>query len=104
MLVQATSYVNGNEKAYSLQEFHEQSPSSSGFHRYRVIMVNRDGKLAEFREDMGLAKKWRGIKQFNIPALFLHTVDELLDMGVDIRNNTYIDVKDWLGLENYKAA
>ena len=103
-LIPATLSVNENEKAWSLQEVHEQSPGSRGFHRYRKILVNRDGKLSEFIEDMGLAKDFKGIRPFNIPSLWEHSVAELLDLADVLRNETFIDIKDWLGLENYKAA
>ena len=104
MIITATLSVNGNEKAYSLQELHSQSPDSSGFHRYRIIMVERDGKLAEYREDLGLAKNFKGIRQFNVPSLFEHTVDELLEIADSIRTETFIDIKDWLGLDKFKLA
>ena len=67
-------------------------------------MVNRDGNLAEYREDMGLAKKFKGVKQFNVPALWEHSVAELLGIADTLRNETFIDNKDWLGLDSYKAA
>ena len=104
MITPATLSVYGNEKAWSLQEIHEQSPDSRGFHRYRIILVNRDGKLAEYREDMGLASKFKGIRPFNVPSLWVHSVEELLDIANILRNETFIDVKDWLGLESYKPA
>ncbi|KKM30273.1 hypothetical protein LCGC14_1566160 [marine sediment metagenome] len=104
MILVATLYVKGDEKAYSLQECHEQSPGSRGFHRYRVIKVERDGNLAEYREDMGLAKNFKGVRQFNVPALFEHTVDELLEIADVLRTETFIDVKDWLELESFTPA
>ena len=104
MIIPATLYVNGNEKAYSLQEIHLQSPGSRGFHRYRIIMVRRDGNLAEYREDMGLAKNFRGIRQFNVPSLWEHSVEELLDIANILRTETFIDVKDWLELDRMKLA
>ncbi len=103
-IVLATLEVNVNEKAYSLQEFHEQSPDFSGFHRYRVIMVNRGDRLAEYREDMGLAKNFKGIRQFNIPSLWEHSIAELLDLADTLRNETFIDIKDWLELDRMKLA
>ena len=104
MIIPATLAVHGNEKAYGLQEAHLQSPGSRGFHRYRIIMVNRGGVIAEYREDMGLAKNFKGIRQFNVPSLWEHSVDELLGIADVLRNETFIDIKDWLGLENYKPA
>ncbi len=103
-LITATLSVQPNEKAYSLQEVHLQSPGSRGFHRYRILIVNRDGNLAEFREDMGLAKKFKGIRQFNVPSLWEHSVAELLDIATTLRNETFIDVADWLKLDRMKLA
>jgi len=103
-MIVATLSVNQNEKAYSLQEVHLQSPGSKGFHRYRIILVNRDGKLAEYREDLGLASKFKGAKQVNIPSLWEHTVAELISLAIELRYETDIDVKEWLELESYKPA
>ena len=103
-MIVATLSVKGDEKAYSLVERHEQSPDSKGAHRYRVIIVNRNGNLAEYREDMGLASKFKGIREFNVPSLWEHSVDELLSIAEVLRNETFIDVKDWLGLDSFKPA
>ncbi len=104
MITPATLSVNGDEKAYSLQEAHLQSPGSRGFHRYRIIMVNRGGVLAEYREDLGLASLWKGAKQLNIPSLWEHTVAELIDIVEHNRWETNIDIKDWLELDQMKLA
>ncbi len=103
-MIVGTLEVQPNEKAYSLQEVHMQAPDSSGFHRYKIIIVNRDGKLAEYREDMGLASKYKGIRQFNVPSLWEHTVGELLSIADTLRTETFIDIKDWLELDTYKPA
>lgn len=103
-MIVATLSVNPNEKANSYQEVHLQSPGSRGFHRYRIIIVNRDGKLAEYREDMGLASKYKGIRQFNVPALWEHTVSELLSIADTLRTETFIDIKDWLQIDEMKPA
>ena len=81
-----------------------QSPNSRGFHRYRILLVKRDGNIAEYREDLGLAKNFKGIRQFNVPSLWEHSVNELLDIATTLRNETFIDIKDWLGLNSYKPA
>ena len=83
---------------------HEQSPGSRGFHRYRKIIVNRDGKLAEYREDMGGVKKWRGVRCFNVPAIWEHSVDELLCIADVLRTETFIDIADWLELDKMKVS
>lgn len=104
MIIPATLSIRGDEKAWAYQEIHEQSPDSRGFHRYRIILVNRDGKIAEYREDMGLASKYKGIRQFNVPSMWEHTVAELLSIADTLRNETFIDIKDWLELDEMKLA
>ncbi len=104
MLIPATLHINGNEKAYAYLEMQEQAPDSSGFRRYRIIYVNRDGKMAEYREDMGKANKFKGAKQLHIPSLWEHSVAELIDLADSLRWDTQIDIKDWLQLESYKPA
>jgi hypothetical protein len=96
--------ILGSEKAYGLYEVHIQSPDSSGFHRYQIIHVLRDGQLAEYREDMGLASKFKGVKQIRIPSYMEHSVDELKDMATYFRNETDVDVAELLENNNYKLA
>ena len=103
-LIPATLSVNGNEKAYSYLEMQGQSPDSKGFHRYRVLFVNRDGKLAEYREDMGKASDFKGAKQIHIPSLWLHSAAELLALADELRWDTDIDILDWLELDKVKLA
>jgi hypothetical protein len=94
--------VTGDEKAYAYQEVNLQSPGNRGFHRYRIILVNRDGNIAEFRQDMGPIDQWVGTRQINIPSFWEHTVDELRDLGENLRYETKIDVFDWLELDKAK--
>ena len=102
MVIPATLYINGDEKAYTYVETQEQSPGYKGFHRYRVIWVNRDGRIAEYREDMGKASNFKGAKNYlHIPSLWEHTVSELIDLADYLRWDTEIDVRDWLELESY---
>lgn len=96
--------VTGDEKAIGLVETNMQAPDNSGFHRYQIIYVVRDGQMAEFRRDMGLSKEWKGHNLINIPSLLEHTVDELMDMAEEARNEVKIDVKDFLGLDHYNPA
>jgi hypothetical protein len=101
-----TTTVTGNEKAYAYFEVHQQSPSSKGFQRYRVIFVNRDGKLAEYREDMGKASKFKGVRQLSIPSFWEHSVDELKGIADELRNldNDKLDIAELLELDKYKLA
>ena len=104
LTVPATT-VSGNERCWDYFEFNEQSPGSRGMRRYRLIIVNRDGKLAEFRQDMGSAKKFKGCRQIHIPSLWEHTVDELMDLGQELRNEKpRIDLLDWLELERAREV
>ena len=96
--------INGNEKAMGLFETHEQAPDYSGFHRYQVIYVVRDGRVAEWRKDMGLARNFKGINQLRIPSFMEHTVDELMNLADELRGTVEMDIKDRFELEKYKPA
>ena len=63
-------------------------------------MVNRDGYLAEYREDMGLASKWKGVKELNIPSLWEHSVDELRGLADELRHESEIDLDELLQLDS----
>lgn len=104
MITPVANTILGNERAWGLFEIHEQSPGSRGFHRYQIIQVVRDGQIAEWRRDMGLANKFKGIRQLRIPALLEYTVDELMDLASELRNETKIDVMDWLELDKAKLG
>ena len=80
-----TQAVQGNELAFALYEINEQSPNSRGFHRYQIILVSRNGRLAEFRRDMGGSKNFKGIRQINIPSLWEYSVDYLIKLAEELR-------------------
>ena len=90
-LIRVANTITGNERAWGLYELHEQSPGSKGFHRYQIIQVIRDGQIAEFRKDLGLASNFKHARQIRIPSLLEHTVDELIDIADQIRNETVQD-------------
>lgn len=104
MIEIATTYVNPNEKAMWYQELHEASPDASGARRYRKIYVKRDGNLAIYTEDMGLASEWKGTRELNIPLFFEHSVAEALDLAQNLRNETKIDLHDWLEIDDFKEG
>lgn len=99
-LIGGTTYLLGNEKALGLYEMNLQSPGSRGFHRYQIVHVVRDGKPTEFREDLGKAKKFKA-NQFRIPAMMEHTVDELKDMALWLRENPAWKKEDAPELNEY---
>ena len=103
-IVPITLTVTGDEKAWGLYEIHDQSPGNRGFHRYQIIQVNRNDVLTEFRRDLGLSSKWKGVNQLRIPSLWEYSVDELIDLADELRGQVRMDLKDWLGINNYKPA
>ncbi len=80
--------MNG-EPCWSLSEVNLQSPGSKGWHRYRIMYVVRNDRLAEYREDLGPVTLYKGVEQFRIPGgvqvggtmEILHTVEELVDIA-----------------------
>ena len=99
-LIQGTTYILGNEKALGLYEMNLQSPGSRGFRRYQIVHVIRNNMPAEFRIDLGKAKKFKA-NQFRIPAMMEHTVDELKDMALWLRENPAWKKEDTPELNEY---
>ncbi len=83
----STLTIHPDEKAYALVELNLQSPSMKGFHRYQILLVNRDDELTEYRWDLGPTDNFTS-REFRIPALWLHTVGEVQDMADDLRDTT----------------
>ena len=98
-IIPITTTILGSEKAIALYEMHLQSPGNRGFHRYQIIDVVRDGKQARFQRDMGLAKKYKGVKYLRIPSLLEYTVDTLMGWAEELRNETEIDLKELCQLD-----
>jgi len=101
-LILVTNAITGNEKAWTYLEVNLQSPGSRGRRRYKIIVVNRDGRLAEYREDMGSTRKFKGIRELNIPSLFEHTIDELIALAEELRNDKGIDLDELLQMDGSK--
>ena len=91
-LLCGTTYVLDNEPCFELAEIARQSPGSKGFHRYRVIKVIRDDKVAVFEQDLGLSSKFKtdpfiiigGVKEGK-KGVILHNVGELSDIADQIQ-------------------
>ena len=103
-LTRVTTTITGNEKVWTYMELHLQSPTGRGGRRYRIIIVNRDGQLAEYREDMGPVSKFKGVNELNIPSLWEHSVDELRDLADELRNRREIDLAELLQLDKFKTS
>lgn len=94
LLIAATIAVSFDEPAFSLAEVNLQSPGSRGWRRYQLIQVMRNDRPAEYRENLGPAKKFSadqfcilGGVQNEITGRFeiLHTVGELRDIADGLR-------------------
>lgn len=81
MLIQATTYVLGDEKALGLYEMDLMSPMGR-MRRYQIIKVVRNDKEAEYRQDIGEASKEDAIR---IPSYMEHTVNELREMSNQLK-------------------
>ena len=85
-------------------ERHQQSPTGRGARRYRLIYVNRGGRIAEYREDLGSTKNFKGVRELHIPSLWEHSVDELRGWADEIRGEPLLDLDELLETSNYKLA
>jgi hypothetical protein len=103
-LIAVASTIKGNEKAWDYAELHQPSPTGRGARRYRIILVNRDGRIAEYREDMGLAKSFKGVREIHIPSLWEHSVEELRGWADEIRGERLLDLSELLQLDTYKVG
>jgi len=102
-----TLTVIPHEKAMALYEVNEQSPGSRGMHRYQIILVARDGRLAEYRTDMGESKNFKGVRFINIPSLWEHTVDYLQGLAEELRRDPtdiYLDELLQLDRDKFKLG
>ena len=101
-IVQAALFVLPDEKAWNYIEMDEQSPGSHGFHRYKIILIKRGDSMAEYREDMGKSELFKDARRtIHIPAVFEHTVGELLDIADELRyerGRDELDVRELAGV------
>ena len=90
LLMAETLVVTMDEPCFLLVEVNLQSPGSRGWHRYQILTVVRDEKLANARVDLGPAKDYIA-PQFRViggvhdehtgKTELLHTVGELVDIA-----------------------
>ncbi len=93
-LVVGTTVLSPDEPCFNLSEINLQAPDSRGWRRYQVLLVVRGDRLAEFRSDLGPARRFTA-QQFRIPGgvrdevsgriEILHTVGELRDIADRLR-------------------
>jgi len=107
-----TDWISEDEKCFELYEQDLQSPDYSGFHRYRAYRVMRNGKITEFREDLGSVEGFRGsdqivllggvIDQETKKLEILHTVGELREIADQYRNHIHFDKKELAQVDNIR--
>lgn len=79
-----TDHINGNERAWGLYE----GPLRTSNKRIQIITVERNDTLYEYWTPMAQPIE-DDDHDFQIPAYFEHTVDELRDMADALRDDTY---------------
>jgi len=110
-ILYGTTWISEDEPCIGLFEMHLQAPNNSGFHRYQVIYVMRNGKPAEYREDMGLASKFKGVDQLRIPGgakdedtgvfHIEETVGRLREIAHYLRTHPPFDKRDYEALDEF---
>jgi len=66
-MLTGTTYVVADEPCFGLKEENLMSPLDGQWHRYQILFVVRADALAEYREDLGLAKDFNA-QQMVIPG------------------------------------
>lgn len=64
-MLTGTTFVFDNEPCFRLSEVNLMNPKDGLWHRYQILFVIRFDNLAEYREDLGLAK------DFIAPSIFI---------------------------------
>ena len=91
-----TTYISMDEKAFCLAEINatpfslgilSDQKGMRGIHRYRFIWVNRDGKLALFREESANPVTSPPVR---VLGMWEHTVGELCDIA-DAHSNVGLE-------------
>lgn len=105
-----THWISPDEPCLGLYEINLQSPGNRGWRRYQIIHVMRGDKPAEYRRDMGSAKKFKA-PQLRIPGGAMdettgrfyieHTVGELREIADDMRAHPTFDLKQIPDLDKW---
>lgn len=103
LIVGATD-LDPNEPCLGLYEMNFKTPDQHERHRYQIIMVIRQDKPAEFRIDLGNARKFKRADQFRIPGgitdeitgkIYIEeTVGSLQDIANKLRGRPAFDKMD----------
>lgn len=83
-----------DEPCYGVFELNFPSPGTGKHHRFQIVQVVREGKVVEYREDLGPADAFGSRPQFRVPGGWIddegkldivHTVGELRDIADEMR-------------------
>lgn len=64
--VAGTDWVLPNEPCYLIYEINKPALDSRSLRRYRYILVGRNDQIAEYVEDLGLAKDFAGATELQV--------------------------------------
>lgn len=65
---------------WSLAEMNLPSPTSKSLRRYQIIIVKRNGKPAEWREDMGPSSSFKK-GEFRVQSFWLESVGQVREIA-----------------------
>ncbi len=114
-LTLGTDWVRFDEPCMGLFELNFQSPGNKGFHRYQIILpVREEGRIYEYRKDMGPAKRFKGVDQLRVPGgvrlpngklMVAHKVGELIDIADQLRDKkSLFDKRELAKTNNIREA
>lgn len=93
----STTWIDPDEPCFNLSELNGLGPGGGPFHRWQILVVVRDDRLAEHRTDMGPATAFE-YPEFRIPGggmeddghiWIVHTVNELREIANQLRHRSY---------------
>ena len=103
MIENGTDYVLTDEPAMNLKEENHLSPITRQWHRYQIIKVVRDDRIAEYREDLGASKNFTGgqihilggVIDPSTKRIYIEeTVGSLRQYAEQLKTRPMIDIKE----------
>ena len=91
-MIAGTDFVLNNEPCVNLSERDLMGPEGQ-WHRYEILLIIRNWMPYEYRRDMGLALKWKGIDPIRVMGGVLdgdileayETVDSMREIALEMR-------------------
>lgn len=96
-----TDFVLEDEPCFNLAEVNLMAPKDGKWHRYQIVVVIRNGELAEYRKDMGLRTKFKA-HQFRVMGGVIdkkkiyieETVGSLRQEADQMRDETPLNIRE----------